>query len=214
MKKFIYNILLLGVILVGFSSCYKPIDPYNQNAYGNVPSDPKEQYMFHYGSYDVGSAQCWLPGLWDLGVNTRVSDNWNMRCNLNLMITSNSRAYMKGVLSNVSTGTITYYVERPGLLCAMDTKEHFYNVLTNGTQTVNFTAWKYGDGTWIEFSGGIKFFTNCGVVNFAAFNGLYNTSNPLVTKNGLRYYVLQFTKNISGQGTTWDQPLVIEFDYR
>lgn len=215
MKKFIYNILLLGVILVGFSSCYKPIDPYNQNAYGNVPADPKEQYMFHYGSYDVGNTECNLPGLWDLGINTRVPDRWNMRCSLKLMVTSNSRVYMKGVLSNVSTGTITYHVDQPGLSASMDTtKKHFYEYLTGGNQTVNFIAYKYGEGTWIEFSGGIKFFTNCGVVDFSAFTGMFNSTNPLVTKNGLRYYVLEFDKQMSGPSTACDRNLVIGFDYR
>ncbi len=214
MKKFFKFLFLLVGIAIGFSSCYKePLDPYGPNGNYHVDqNDPYGEYSFQPWLYDVGEIQCYLPGTFDLAINTR-GDSWNGRCSLVLDIKSNNTVFESGIWTNISTGVIYYKVESPGLTASFNTKEHYYAGFTNGEQQVSFICKKFGSTTKFYYSGSIQFFTGQGFVNFAAFNGVYNSTSATVNKNQLIYRVLKFTKQITGQGTFYDQPLTIEFDH-
>ncbi len=214
MKKFIKILFLLVGIVAGFSSCQKqPLDPYGPNGSYHVDqNDRTGEYSFQPWLYDVGEIQCNLPGTFDLSVNTR-ADSWNKRCPLVLDIKSNNTVFENGVWTNISTGTIYFAVESPGLTANMSTREYYYSAFTDGVQQVSFICKKFGSTTRFFYSGSIQFFNNEGVVNFAAFNGVYTSTSAEVNKNQIVYRVLKFTKQMSGQGTYYDQPLTIEFDH-
>ncbi len=213
MKK-LFIFLLFGAVAAGLSSCLKGRDPFANGSYHTDPNDPYGEYSFQPITYDVGEMECYVPGTLDLGINTRTDGTWNQRCTLRLVITSNTSGYVNGVWTNTSTGSIVYGVEKPGLVTSFGNKEHYYNAGNSGTQTVSFVAYKYGSTTRFAFVGWLKFFECTDPVDFSAFSGLYNSQSQSVSKNGLVYNVLSFTKQISGYGTCFDRPFRVEYDYR